>query len=394
MDLFRGRPQLFICIASLTSLLSSCGPSRTPGPEVTRADSAGIEVVSLTGPGHTLDWEVVEEWRVGGAGGDGALFSFLHGSLVETDAEGRAFVLDGRAGHVAVFDDQGRHLMNIGREGEGPGEFRRAANMSVAQDGSVSVWDFGKAGLIRFSPDGRYRDFLQPRIRYQGPLLEAFDSAVTFTQMSMAEGGGIETALVRVDGESTTTFTSMTRPQAAPVPVPGCQVQIPVAPIFSPAMVWDSEGEWTATSSDQAYEIDLFRGHQLVQKVRWDLPLREVTRELAIQELGDGFTIGLSSGPCTAPAEDMVNVQGYAEYIQAIRGLKLSPQGEVWVERGAVRGEPSIIDVFSNGEYLGTLRSGFPLPAAFPSTDRILAVERDEFDVPFLVSYRLERGAG
>ncbi len=114
---------------------------------------------------------------------------------------------------------------------------------------------------------------------------------------------------------------------------------------------------------------------------------------MAVQELGDGFTIGLSSGPCTAPAEAMVDVQGYADFLQAVHAIKLSPQGELWVERGRVRGEPSIIDVFKEGQYLGTLPPGFPFPAAFPTESRILAVELDEFDVPYLVSYRVERGS-
>lgn len=381
------------CLLTLILLFSSCKAGQDQGPDVTRVDSVGVEVVTLSGPGRTLDWEFVEEWRLGGADEGPSSFSFLHESRVETDAVGNIFVLDSQAGHVAVFDTRGQHLRIIGREGEGPGEFRRPVNLSVDPDGSVSVWDFGKRGLVRFSPDGEYRDLWQPEIRYQGPMLEAWNGSLIFTQMTVTEGQAIETSLVRFDGDSTRVFASMTQPPRAPIPVPGCPVQIPVAPIFSPTMVWDSEDNRTVAVSGGEYELGLFLGDRLVQKIRWDAPLRETTREMAVQELGEGFTIGLSSGPCTSPAEEMVDAQGYAEYLQAIHSVKLSPQNEVWAERGLVRGEQNIIDVFREGRYLGTLPPGFPFPAAFPTEDRLLAVELDEFDVPYLVSYRLERGS-
>jgi hypothetical protein len=88
----------------------------------------------------------------------------------------------------------------------------------------------------------------------------------------------------------------------------------------------------------------------------------------------------------------MVDAQGFEEFLPAIHAIKLSPGGEIWVERGLVRGEPRIIDVFQDGRYMGTLPPGFPFPAAFPEQDRILTVEHDEFDVPFLVSYGIRRG--
>jgi hypothetical protein len=53
------------------------------------------------------------------------------------------------------------------------------------------------------------------------------------------------------------------------------------------------------------------------------------------------------------------------------------------------------IDVFSaDGEYLGTLPAGFPLPDAWRGPDEFLRVELDAYDLPYVVVYRIERGSG
>src|SRR5690606_7454703 len=99
---------------------------------------------------------------------------------VGTDGEGRLYVLDRPNHRVVVFDAAGRHLRVLGREGGGPGELQWPFNMSVAPDGTVSVYDAGKHALVRFGPDGEVLDESRPDIDYFGPMLRVVGSTILY----------------------------------------------------------------------------------------------------------------------------------------------------------------------------------------------------------------------
>jgi len=50
-------------------------------------------------------------------------------------AHERFFVLDWQVPAVRVYDLAGEHLLDVGREGEGPGEFRYPADLAVTGEG-------------------------------------------------------------------------------------------------------------------------------------------------------------------------------------------------------------------------------------------------------------------
>ena len=125
--------------------------------------------------------------------------------------------------------------------------------------------------------------------------------------------------------------------------------------------------------------------------VRRDLPLKGVTHELALEEVGDSMTVRFGGGGgCSIPADEVVEKRGYADVIPAVGQMTLGPDGTLWVSRRDVRGEPRPTDLFTpSGQYMGTLPPGSPFPAAFTPDGGIVVVERDELDVPRVVVYRL-----
>ena len=59
-----------------------------------------------------------------------------------------------------------------------------------------------------------------------------------------------------------------------------------------------------------------------------------------------------------------------------------------------MKGEARIVDVFDrDGEYLGTLPTGAPEPAAFLANGDLVAVEKDDMDVERIAVYRVSREA-
>jgi len=62
---------------------------------------------------------------------------------------------DGGRGLIRVFNADGTHLYNLGRVGEGPGEYIEA-EPHVLPDGRPIVWDSGRRRVSVFSMDGIY----------------------------------------------------------------------------------------------------------------------------------------------------------------------------------------------------------------------------------------------
>lgn len=71
------------------------------------------------------------------------VYTFGMISGLATGTEGQIFVSDSQEGVIRVFDRGGTFLHNIGREGEGPEEFRRPCCISVGPNGDLWVRDSG-----------------------------------------------------------------------------------------------------------------------------------------------------------------------------------------------------------------------------------------------------------
>ena len=77
---------------------------------------------------------------------------------VAVDAAGNLFVLDHKMSHVKKFSPDGDLLATFGREGEGPGEFRRGGHLIMAPDGNVLLYDGGNRRFVMYDNDGAYLD--------------------------------------------------------------------------------------------------------------------------------------------------------------------------------------------------------------------------------------------
>ena len=63
---------------------------------------------------------------------------------------------DSQAVIVRVYDLEGRHLMDLGGRGEGPGEFREAKGVGITVDGGILVQDDRGRKIHVFDAEGTY----------------------------------------------------------------------------------------------------------------------------------------------------------------------------------------------------------------------------------------------
>ncbi len=145
-DTARARVRAATIAVLAVALLGGCESSSSGDGAIVRDTlPSGVERVVSTPPA-TPGWTLVEEMRIGTAGGEGAeSFARLKGLAVLDD--GRVAVLESLAGEVRVFGSDGAYLATHGRAGEGPGEFQDANGLMLAPDGRLWVAD-ERAGRI------------------------------------------------------------------------------------------------------------------------------------------------------------------------------------------------------------------------------------------------------
>jgi len=100
-----------------------------------------------------MEIELEEVFRLGGwDGGDDEFFGVIVD--IEEDAEGNLYVLDAQLNEIKIYGPDGEYLNSIGREGEGPGEFRNAGGLFWLPDGRLGVVQAFPGRLITLHTDG------------------------------------------------------------------------------------------------------------------------------------------------------------------------------------------------------------------------------------------------
>ena len=370
---------------------SACTDEAPSMSTVVRTDSLGIEIVTNTSGDRLLDWEFREVLRLGGTESGAEAFFQLGAAGVQTLGT-QTYVLDRGNFRVSVFDADGSHLRSFGGEGDGPGEFRFPTSLAVAPDGRVWVRDALKPAPVAFDSLGSPVDAAElPRgaaqIRYHR-------TGLIFSQITRdAEAGTQTTSLRWRSGSDSALIASVTNPMSGPLRLESCGLGLPGMPkIFAPVLSWSSRASEVAFTTGTEYEITTNFDGTAARIIRRALHPLAATEELALEELGEGMPIGVGSvGQIrVCDAAEVLEKRGHAAVVPTIAALRLGPNF-LWVRREIPGEAPGPIDLFTpDGEYYGTLPEGSPFPDAFLDNDRIIVTEKDELDLDYLVTYRVE----
>ena len=391
------------------------------------------EVVELPGEDRRLEADFEEVFRIGSLAGD-EWEQFGRVGRVAFDGAGRLYIFDTQASRVFVVDTGGSLIREIGRTGEGPGEFRSVMEMVAMEDGGVVAVDIEHRAYHLFDPNG---DFVR-MVRMGG------DPSSTTVSAHMALRGS--DALITVAGGRTIAFSGFISTGGG-MPRPPDPTSRPILRVllegeemvrdtiaegwqpptgesetgsrreleFSPELYWGVLPDGTVAFSDSsAYDIRIAAAGAGVTRVL-TRPLRPepVTgrfisaerdrrlRELEARpddELGGGRFIVegrvLTRDPEEVRArqrERIENLQFYYE-VPVIRGLSASWNGRIWVQR---RGDEPVsdgpVDVLDMvGRYVGSYPAGATqIPDAFGPGGLVAFIERDDLGVQTVVVKRV-----
>ncbi len=141
------------CVVALSvaPVAAVCGSDGGPSVEVTRTDSAGIEVVTIHGRLTDLpEWASVDDRTV--VRGDQAPFL---GSIGEVGwlSDDRFAVEDAQGNSLQLFSSTGQYVRELAGRGDGPGEIRNIATITVGVGDSLYVFDLNLARTSVLDPD-------------------------------------------------------------------------------------------------------------------------------------------------------------------------------------------------------------------------------------------------
>ena len=147
-----------LALLTITTLAACSSESGSESPAVGEWESETTTVDNVTtvrtisgsvwGGTATLE----EELSIGVESGEDAyMFGNVRG-LAENNGE--IFVLDRQVPVVRVYDLSGRHLRDLGKEGQGPGELRQPESMVIGPDGRIYLRDPRNGRIMILTPEG------------------------------------------------------------------------------------------------------------------------------------------------------------------------------------------------------------------------------------------------
>ena len=311
---------------------------------------------------------------------------------------------------IRWFDAQGRFRRRAGRDGDGPGEFRRIRYIRDLVGDSLLVFDSGNRRVSILAPDGSF-------VRGQSVGLDE-DRPVTVAG-ALRDGTLLTRTVLETARASTPLYRSrmaftVARGEAvfALPPYPGPEaalhaaesggdiatVFVSVLPFARAAHAAAGPDEFFVGSSD-SYQIDVWNAQgRLVRIIRAAVPVKPVTEDVhqefvsreieRMRKADEEHTQSFNE----ADARRRMLDQAHAPAIPAFADLLATAEGGLWVKEFIlpnVEPAPERRTIFDPE---GRLAATIILPPGFTALhvhgDLVIGVFRDTLDVPYVHGYR------
>lgn len=384
-----------------------CGGGTAP-VAATVHDSAGITIVENSG----AIWKEGEEWRVAdqpqidiGVLEGEPEYQFYQVRQALRLEDGRIVVANVGTSELRFYGEDGRHLMSVGRQGGGPGEFEGLSLLKPFPGDSlltydmrqsrVTIWD--KNGVLgrsyRITPVGEIVFMSGQGVFGDGTLLV---KAPLFFRRGISDGA-------RRDDEEYQSFSTtgsfvdtvgvfLGPDQFIESQITANQAFVSVtSPPFGRHPVAAVHGDRFYYGSADSYEIQCYtQDGTLTRIIRRDMAPRPVTpddlQRLIERDLGE-----IEDANDRRDARERYDKMPVAETMPAYEGLNVDDLGNLWVRDYELDlDRSSTWTVFdASGQILGAVR----MPAGFAvmhiGADFVLGVWHDDLDVEHVRLYEL-----
>jgi len=413
-------------LAAITSaaVLAGCGAaSDASAPRwVAEADTIGDTVVvrTIAGSVWPAGVTVTPEVTIGQFEGPD---EYVFGEIVSLTvaADGSIFLYDRQAKALRQYAPDGTYVRTIGREGGGPGEYRRPdAGLAITPDGRLLLRDPGNARINIYSLTGESLGSwrIEGGFSTSNPLfVDAAGRVYTPGLMDRtADVTRWRNALIRVGPDSIT-------PDTLPVPElehepkvlvarhtteRGTSTSVNSVPFTASAhWAYSPLGYFVVGVSDR-YAISLLRTGEPVLRIEKAWTPVPVNPE----EKAEAERRSIESMRFTDPNWRW-DGPGIPDTKPAFRSIFVAADGRIWVQlhqpafeieleeetREPRPGrltpqrwvEPLVYDIFEpDGRYLGAIELPRNTSVRYARGDHLWAITRDEFDVQYVTRFRIQ----
>lgn len=163
------------------------------------ANEQGVKVVENpiqpTGKAQTITFE--KEWSVGPDRSEDHYIWSGAATVAIINKDAHIFILDPGSHRIVELDEKGDFVRQIGKRGEGPGEFRILTNMSPLSDGGFVVHEYllGSTFISFFDAQGNFTD-RHSLAQTKKPMLSSqFSPNGKYVSATYFKGGADDTVL-------------------------------------------------------------------------------------------------------------------------------------------------------------------------------------------------------
>jgi hypothetical protein len=364
-------------------------------------DSAGITIVENS----DQSWAEGEGWRlseqplvtIGVLEGPEEYQLFEAYSAVRL-GDGRIVIANGGSREMRFYDEDGTFINSVGREGEGPGEFKMLRDIWPARGDSLVVYDYTNGmRLSVFGSDGTFaRAFRLDPASTSIPLARdliwgntVVSGSGIYESDEVTDGLRRDSALICTHSMDGAVLDTLGRFPGSEMyaRITGANSMLGLSRPYGRRAVATAAGEFWYFGSSDRYEIEGYGSSGALERlIRRDVPNRPVT-----QDLIDERTQRLreSSNPNAARMQRDIPMP---ETMPAYGRMIGDSEGNLWVQEYRIRDEPERWAVFDpSGRFLGIV----DMPASGRVTeigsDYVLGIWTDEMDVEQVRVYDLTK---
>jgi hypothetical protein len=395
-----------ISISAVAVLVCACGREGPDRASYSTRDSAGIRIVENAAPA----WSDADAWRltqqpvvdIGGLEGEPD-YELYHVASAFRMPDGRIVIGNGGSHQIRFYDEAGVHLLDAGREGEGPGEFRTISWVRAYRTDSIAVYDLALRRISIFGADGHFaRSFPVKAMEESGMgraddvfedgsvLVRAFSGMPSDADRKVARPieprysigpeGDFEDSLCAYPGAEVImhSFESMGLVYFGP-------------PLFGRSTYYAVRGNRIYVASNDSYEVRLLaRDGSLQSIVRRQYENLEVTdadiETFKEQQLSSDMPSGMRD-----PMAEVLDNSPIRETMPAFDSLIVDRMGNLWVEEYNRPNDtvPRWTVFTSEGEMLGTVSFPDRFDLQEVGDDYVLGAWEDELEIEHVLMYGL-----
>ena len=312
-----------------------------------------------------------EELSIGEVEGD-ENYMFGSGIAFSTDDEGKFYVSDHDMHRILKYDTEGKYLLTIGREGQGPGEFRSLSAARFDKDNNFYITDAGNNRISFFDKNGKYLRQIRMTERYVNPYINS-KGFIVANKWNMSQEGNVrkQTSLHGLfDNEFNLVAELFKDEIETPLPTGADASSLGdyLAKTYSrlafrPQVITKlADNDFIYLGYPDKYEINIYSPEgKLVKKITRDhdpLQVTEKDKESLIKVISESMSSTVITDDIKKQAFQKIK---YPKYKPAYQGFTLMENGWLVVIIESVEDEYTLFDIFDQeGQYIAHFKTSIP----------------------------------